>query len=576
MKDYKAIAAEKTFKDATYLVDIPTTCGVLNDVECEITSKYDATDLLAKLRLGDFSAEKVTVAFCKRAAIAQQLVNCLTEIFFDEAIDRARQLDAKRRETPSDPLPPLWGLPISLKDSFAYKGQDTSTGLACYVDEPAKEHSSLATLLLDLGAVLYCKTNLLQSIMTGDSDNNVFGRTMNPRNTHLTAGGSTGGEGALIALRGSLLGVGTDIGGSNRVPSVCNGLYGLRPSVGVVPHGGVRDLTVPGTVGVMSSAGPPSHIGTWKYDSTVISLPWSNLSPAKEQRRRIGLVENDGLYTPTPPVRRGLKKAADLLGIRDDIELVPVTLPGVGQIYEDLLSYYTLSGSDNYFEQFGRTGEPLVPSLQALEPLLLQPGTTLKGFFHLNVRRAEAAKTYLSLFRDNDLDAVLMPPAPHTAVPLDKWSAITYTGLWNYLDYPAIVIPVDHVREEDAADDVSNAKFGAQDARVYSQYTGAKDYEHAPTPKETAFTVSTLSSSSQKDILLLTQYRFSTRMTDGIPRAQASGQLRFRAMRLYERRKRARRILIAVLAASVAFTSLPEAKQNMIRQECEIVIRDNM
>ncbi|KAK8016857.1 hypothetical protein PG993_015046, partial [Apiospora rasikravindrae] len=522
MKDYKAIAAEKlaqrsskiptdwlisseTFQDAPYLLDIPTTCGVLSDIECEITTQYDATSVLAKLRAGDYSAEQVTIAFCKRAAIAQQLVNCLTEIFFDEAIERARQLDSKRHENPNDPLPPLWGLPISLKDSFAYLGHDTSTGLACYVNKPAQEHSSLAALLLDMGAVLYCKTNLPQSIMTGDSDNNVFGRTLNPRNIHLTAGGSTGGEGALLALRGSLLGVGTDIGGSNRVPSVCNGVYGLRPSVGVVPHGGVRDLTVPGTVGVMSSAGPLAtsmrdislflrtvmQAETWKYDSTAISLPWSNHEPAKERRLRIGLVEDDGLYTPTPPVRRGLKKAADLLRSNDNIELVPVTLPDVGQIYQDLLSYYTLSGGDvsqtqqhSYVPLLLRAIRPNRraprPLLQALEPLLLQPGTTLKGFFDLNVRRAAAAEIYLSLFRDNNLDAILMPPAPHTAVPLDKWSAITYTGLWNYLDYPAIVIPVDHVRKEDVADDVSNARFGAEDARVYSLYTGPENYRNAP------------------------------------------------------------------------------------------------
>ncbi|KAK7914082.1 hypothetical protein PG985_011785 [Apiospora marii] len=461
-KDYKIIAAEKvsqrsskipkdwlipteSFKDATHLLNIPTSCEILDEVEIEITSDYDATALIGKLQAGDFSAEQVAVAFCKRAAIAQQL------------------------------------------------GHDTSTGLACYVDEPAPEHSSLAALLLDQGAVLYCKTNLPQSIMTGDSDNHVFGRTRNPRNPRLTAGGSTGGEGALLALRGSILGVGTDIGGSNRVPAVCNGVYGCRPSVGVVPHGGVRDLTVPGTVGVMSSAGPLAtsmrdislfletvmRAGTWKYDSTAISLPWCNLEP-KKGPLRIGLVQNDGLYTPTPPVRRGLKKAADILRARSDIELVPITLPNVGQIFQDLLSYYTLSGSDYYFEQFNRTGEPLVPSLQALEPLLLRPGTTLKGFFDLNVRRAAAAKTYLSLLRDNGMDMIMMPPAPHTAVPLDKWSTIAYTGLWNYLDYPAVVIPVDQVRAEDVVDDVSNAQFGAEDARVYSLYTGPEEYRDAP------------------------------------------------------------------------------------------------
>jgi amidase len=183
-------------------------------------------------------------------------VNCLTEIFFEEAIERARQLDRERKVGPENVLPLLWGLPISLKDSFQVLGHDTWTGLGCYVDQPAQENSSLAAMLLDLGTVLYCKTNLSQSIMAADSDNNIFGRTLNPRNIALTAGGSTGGEGALIALQGSLLGVGTDICGSIRVPLVCNGIYGLRPSVGVVPHGGVRDLTVPGTDGVRSTAGP--------------------------------------------------------------------------------------------------------------------------------------------------------------------------------------------------------------------------------------------------------------------------------------------------------------------------------
>jgi amidase len=92
----------------------------------------------------------------------------------------------------------------------------------------------------------------------------------------------------------------------------------------------------------------------------------------------------------------------------------------------------------------------------------------LQGFFDLNVRRAEAAKKYLKLFCDNDLDAILMPPAPHTAVPLDRWTSITYTGLWNYLDYPAIVIPVDQVQDIDSVDDLSNAKFGPDDEKLYS------------------------------------------------------------------------------------------------------------
>ncbi|KAL6874716.1 amidase [Trichoderma novae-zelandiae] len=441
-------------------LDVPIVCGILTGAEIEITSKYDATSLLDGLKAGTWSVEQVTTAFCKRAAIAQQLVNCLTEIFFNEAIERARHLDKQRHAcTDVKTLPPLFGLPVSLKDTFA----------------PA---TSIAAMLLDLGAILFCKTNVPQSVMTGDSHNNVSGRTLNPRNCSFTAGGSTGGEGALLALRGSVLGVGTDIAGSIRVPCVCNGTFGMRPSVGIVPHGGTRELSVPGTDGVRSTVGPLAttfrdcalfvrtimQAGTWRYDSNVVSLPWRYFKP--KTRLRIDLVEDDG-------------KAAHLLRMSEHVEVIPLTLPKVRYHYEDLLSYFTLPGNEHYLEQFGRTGEPMVPSLATIG-LLSQPTSTLQGFFDLNVRRAEAAKTYLRLFLDNGLDAILMPAAPHTALPLDSWTNATYTGLWNYLDYPAAVIPVDVVTESDFVDDPNNAKYGPSDAEIYRLYTGPQHYNGLP------------------------------------------------------------------------------------------------
>lgn len=173
----------------------------------------------------------------------------------------------------------------------------------------------------------------------------------------MTSGGSTGCEGALLALRGSVLGVGTDIGGSIRVPSACNGVYGFRPSVGVVPHGGVRDLTVPGTGGVRSTARPMAtslrdcslflkaimQAETWRYDSTAVSIPWRCL--AAKKALRIGLVEDDGLYTPSPPVRRGLKQAPDLLQNTTSIEVTPLTLPNAKVMYGGLLKYFSVLGN---------------------------------------------------------------------------------------------------------------------------------------------------------------------------------------------------------------------------------------
>jgi amidase len=87
----------------------------------------------------------------------------------------------------------------------------------------------------------------------------------------------------------------------------------------------------------------------------------------------------------------------------------------------------------------------------------------------LNVRRQAAFETYRKLFVDNGLDAIVMPPAPHTAVPLDSWTSATYTGIWNYLDHPAIVVPVDRVKAADNKDAVAdNALFGAEDQKLYS------------------------------------------------------------------------------------------------------------
>lgn len=85
-------------------------------------------------------------------------------------------------------------------------------GYVSWIGKKAEEDSVLVTLLLKAGAVLYVKTSVPQSLMTGETVNNIIGRTTNPRNNNWSCGGSSGGEGAIVALRGSIIGVGTDIG----------------------------------------------------------------------------------------------------------------------------------------------------------------------------------------------------------------------------------------------------------------------------------------------------------------------------------------------------------------------------
>lgn len=152
-------------------------------------------------------------------------------MFFEQALERARYLDDLRSK--GELAGPLHGLPVSLKDTYQVKGTQATIGAVAFLNKTSTENSALVDILLGLGAVLYVKTNVSQVLMVGvhnspliqettinisqtlDSDNNVFGRVLNPWNTMLTAGGSSGGEGALIALRGSPLGVGTDLAGQS-------------------------------------------------------------------------------------------------------------------------------------------------------------------------------------------------------------------------------------------------------------------------------------------------------------------------------------------------------------------------
>jgi amidase len=209
----------------------------------------------------------------QRAAIAQQLVSCLTEIMFNDALKRAAELDA-HLAAGKEPIGPLHGLPVSLKDSIKVKGYDATIGYAALCFKPSPENAIIVDTLLAAGAVIYVKTNIPQTMMALDSHNNIFGRTLNPINPNaISAGGSSGGEGALLALRGSILGVGTDIGGSIRIPAMCHGLFGVKPSWQRIPYTNIEGGAPPGSskLGIATSAGPFAH--SMRGDTTQMSYP---------------------------------------------------------------------------------------------------------------------------------------------------------------------------------------------------------------------------------------------------------------------------------------------------------------
>src|ERR1700761_6983836 len=248
---------------------------------------------------------------------------------FEEALSRAKDCDqflSKHGRI----IGPLHGLPISLKDSFNVKGYQTTIGYVAFaLNPPAAINSGLVDIILAAGAVCYVKTNLPQTMMAADSDNNLFGRTLNPNKLSLTAGGSTGGEGALLKMRGSVLGIGTDMAGSVRIPALCNGVFGFKPSVSRIPYAGeVWDGRLGTPSPIRSSIGPEGHSvrdmelfmrvvidsEPWDLDESAIAVPWRRVQ-RPNRKLRLGMILEDAKRPLHPPMLRTMKSAEKELSV---------------------------------------------------------------------------------------------------------------------------------------------------------------------------------------------------------------------------------------------------------------------
>lgn len=408
----------------------------------------------------------------QRAAISHQLTRCLTEPLFDTAADRASFLDEHLQRT-GKPIGPLHGLPVSVKDTFDIKGVDSTNGLAAMAFKPAKESAPLVDLLLSLGAIIITKTNIPQTLGALDSANNLFGRTLNPINRRLTAGGSTGGEGALVAMHGSMIGIGTDIGGSIRVPAMCNGLYGFKPSNGRVPFGGQDLGGIPGKqrAGLQSIAGPiarsMSDVDVLMreivpraelYGEDCFPGNWSSESPTqiqdKSRKFTVGVLRSDGRISPVPPIAKVLDEVVQALRKVDGIEVVEIPVPpelGECQTLANLLM--AVDGGGVMMDLIEGMGEPLIPWLKNRT----KRGTpkTLAQLYELQARRSEIEKALMKMWtvpgsdKTRRVDAIIHPVAPHPVPEIDRYNAVGYTSSFVLVDYPAGTLPVRNFTEAD-------------------------------------------------------------------------------------------------------------------------------
>ncbi|KFU94001.1 Fatty-acid amide hydrolase 2, partial [Chaetura pelagica] len=161
---------------------------------------------------------------------------------FEEALQEAQQVDKLLAESPGDEYLeekfPLLGVPITVKEAFSLHGMPNTSGLVNRCNVVATSDATVVSRLKQAGAIPLGVTNCSELCMWYESSNRVYGRTNNPYDLQRIAGGSSGGEGSVLAAACSVIGVGSDIGGSIRMPAFFNGVFGHKPTTGVVPNDG--------------------------------------------------------------------------------------------------------------------------------------------------------------------------------------------------------------------------------------------------------------------------------------------------------------------------------------------------
>lgn len=435
---------------------IPSTCGLLTAQEIEITETHDCTSLAEAIATKKYTAVAVATAFGKRSIICHQLTCCLTQWFMDSAIEQAKALD-DYLEKNGQTIGPLHGVPISIKEHMPMAGTFSSQGSFGSTVKDEKD-SHLIGILRDLGAVFYCKTNQPQAIMHLESDSH-FGRVLNPFNIHLSAGGSTGGEAALIAMYGSTMGVGTDIGGSIRGPSAFCGIYGYKPTSYTLPMKGILHQAFPAELNILCSVGPMCRslrdvdlftklvlsMKPYLSDPRLIPIPWTGLQTPAPKKLRVGIISNDGFIEPQPPVKRAISWARDALSdpkFASFLEIKDFKPYGAKEAWSKIRRMYWPEGGQATKDAITASGEPILPLSDWIwkdaEPHGMLDAIAISDQrFERDAFRCEFADSWT----EQDVDIVIGPAFVGPACHHDTSLYWTYTSLYNFVDYPGVVFP---------------------------------------------------------------------------------------------------------------------------------------
>ena len=429
----------------------PTRAAEIAYLGGDALTSASATTFARAIRTYKVSSEMLVDAHLARIAQVNPRLNAVVQINPDAVRAEARAADRalERRQSTG----PLHGVPFSVKDTLETQGvicTGGTTGRAKYVP---KEDCTVVARMRKAGAVMLGKTNVPELAAAFESDNLVYGRTNNPYDVARTPGGSSGGEAAIIAAGGSPFGLGTDAGGSIRLPAHFCGVAALKPTAGRIPRTGqfpfpLGARTLLSHVSLIArhvedlSLMLPIVAGPDWRDHTVVAMPLGDPREVDLKTLRVAFYTDNGIATCSPATVDAVRAAARALSAAG-AAVEEARPPGIEQswtLFHDLFRADGGAGVQGALKGLGTVEAS--PLLKRALTSLFAPGMSTGELLAATARWDIYRNTFLRFMEK--YDAVLSPVATQPAMlhgtTFDNLPAFSYGVTYNLTGWPTAAV----------------------------------------------------------------------------------------------------------------------------------------
>ena len=425
--------------------------------------------LAQRIRSGATSSRAVVDAHIARIEAVNPIINAIIADRFDAARAEADAADARLRDGELEALPPFHGVPCSIKECFALEGMPNSGGLVSRSEVRATYDATAVARMRAAGCIPLGVTNLSELCMWMESNNRVYGRTNNPYDASRIVGGSSGGEGAIIAAGGTPFGLGSDIGGSIRLPAFFNGVFGHKPTGGMVPSTGQYPASEGAALRYLCSgplarraedlfpllqvmAGPDGH------DAGTMAFTLSSPDTVSLEGLKVLDVRTNGLRRPSWSLDAAQQRAADALAARGAV-VETTTIPALRKSV-DLWATLLGDAQETSFRDHLENGTKIPMArefwrwvtgrsdhtLPALALAAIEGPAAVLGGDVAKVRRAAEALKAELVDRIGPHGVMLFPsytrPAPRHGRPMALPIDWVYTAVLNVMELPVTQVPM--------------------------------------------------------------------------------------------------------------------------------------